>query len=135
MTAQNLPKTCETTPLLNSTVKPPSSIAEETVIHPATESHGNQIDDDDDDKPLPKVQIFLLCFARLIEPVAFFGVFPFINKMIWENGGIEESDVGFYSGLIVCFPFFFSPSCPAFDYFHANFKIILRSYVKDDVYK
>ncbi|SRR6266536_2384393 len=109
MTVQNLPKTSqedpsaaanETTPLLNSTVKPLSSVAEEIIIHPATESNGNKIDDDDD-KPLPKVQMFLLCFARLIEPIAFFGVFPFINKMIWENGGVEESDVGFYSGLIV----------------------------------
>jgi hypothetical protein len=95
----------ETTPLLNGTVEPPSQAAEEAIIHPAPEPNGNKNDDDDDDeKPLPKVQMFLLCFARLIEPAAFFGIFPFINKMIWENGSVEESDVGFYSGLIVCFP-------------------------------
>lgn len=36
----------------------------------------------------------------MIEPIAFFGIFPFINKMI-EEMGVEEADVGFYSGLIV----------------------------------
>jgi hypothetical protein len=55
----------------------------------------------DDDKPLPKGQILLLCYLRLVEPIAFFAVFPFINKMISEIGSIKEADVGFYSGLIV----------------------------------
>jgi hypothetical protein len=27
---------------------------------------------DEDDKPLPRTQVFLLCYARMIEPVAFF---------------------------------------------------------------
>lgn len=60
-------------------------------------------DDEDDDRPLPRGQIFLLCYARLVEPIAFFSIFPFINKMIWETGGLDlkEADVGFYSGLIV----------------------------------
>ncbi|KIX97728.1 uncharacterized protein Z520_06506 [Fonsecaea multimorphosa CBS 102226] len=53
-----------------------------------------------EDRPLPKDQIFLLCFARLIEPVAFFCIFPFVNQMIWETGEVAETDVGFYSGLI-----------------------------------
>lgn len=55
----------------------------------------------DDEKPLPKGQILLLCYLRLVEPIAFFAVFPFINKMISEIGSIKEADVGFYSGLIV----------------------------------
>ena len=58
-------------------------------------------DNIDEDKPLPRDQIILLCFARFVEPVAFFGVFPFINQMIWETGEVAETDVGFYSGLIV----------------------------------
>jgi len=57
---------------------------------------------EDDDTPLPKVQIALLCYARVVEPIAFFSIFPFINKMIYETGNVEEADVGFYSGLIVC---------------------------------
>jgi len=52
------------------------------------------------DKPLPRTQIFLLCFARIVEPIAFFSIFPFINKMVQENGHLDEADVGFYSGLI-----------------------------------
>lgn len=58
-------------------------------------------DDTEEDKPLPKDQIFFLCFARLVEPIAFFCIFPFINQMIWETGQVAETDVGFYSGLIV----------------------------------
>ncbi|EXJ79300.1 hypothetical protein A1O3_08802 [Capronia epimyces CBS 606.96] len=55
---------------------------------------------DEDDKPLPKDQIFFLSFARSVEPVAFFCIFPFINQMIWETGEVAKTDVGFYSGLI-----------------------------------
>ncbi|KAF2967703.1 hypothetical protein GQX73_g5884 [Xylaria multiplex] len=51
-------------------------------------------------KPLPKKQILLLCYARLIEPVAFFSIFPYINQMVQENGNLAEEDMGFYSGLI-----------------------------------
>lgn len=57
----------------------------------------------DDDKPLPKLQILMLCYARLVEPIAFFSIFPFVNEMIWRLGrpyGLKESQVGFYSGLI-----------------------------------
>ncbi|KAI1340728.1 major facilitator superfamily transporter [Xylariaceae sp. FL0016] len=52
------------------------------------------------DKPLPKTQIFWLCYARLIEPIAFFSIFPYINQMVQENGQLADADVGFYSGLI-----------------------------------
>ncbi|KAK8041515.1 Efflux pump [Apiospora phragmitis] len=53
------------------------------------------------DKPLNKTQIFLLCYARLVEPVAFFSIFPYINQMIQHvSPGVRDADVGFYSGLI-----------------------------------
>jgi hypothetical protein len=54
----------------------------------------------DDDTPLPKGQIFLLCCTRVVEPIAFFSIFPYINAMIEKVGGVEKEDVGFYSGLI-----------------------------------
>lgn len=95
----------ENTPLLGSLADdPPISINEGEIL-----SHG-RIDDNghkhqpshhEDDKPLPKLQIFLLCYARMIEPIAFFAIFPFINTMIWETGDLDKADVGFYSGLIV----------------------------------
>ena len=73
----------------------------------ATQPPSREPDDDnastskDEDKPLPRDQILFLCFARFIEPLAFFCIFPFINQMIWETSEIAETDVGFYSGLIV----------------------------------
>ena len=82
----------ETTALL----VPPSSIPPQD----AENGHASTTDDEDD-KPLPKDQIFFLCVARLVEPIAFFCIFPFVNQMIWETGEVAETDVGFYSGLIV----------------------------------
>ncbi|OTA07456.1 MSF permease [Trichoderma parareesei] len=51
-------------------------------------------------KPLPGMQVFLLCFAKAMEPIAFFAIFPFIAQMVQRNGNLPTSDVGFYSGLI-----------------------------------
>ncbi|KAF4439337.1 Major facilitator superfamily transporter [Fusarium austroafricanum] len=48
----------------------------------------------------PKFQILLLCFARLMEPMAFFSIFPYIAQMVERNGKLPEAEIGFYSGLI-----------------------------------
>jgi hypothetical protein len=64
----------------------------------------------EEEKPLPKLQIFFLCFARLVDPISFFCIFPFVNQMIYETGNVNEEDVGFYSGLIVVAPFSIPPS-------------------------
>ena len=90
----------ETTALLTvSKANPTISTNEEVIVR---ETNSNEVGiDDDEDKPLPRAQIFLLCYARIVEPIAFFSIFPFVNKMIWETGGLDEADVGFYSGLIV----------------------------------
>ncbi|KAI5857466.1 MFS general substrate transporter [Durotheca rogersii] len=50
--------------------------------------------------PLPRLQILLLCYARLVEPIAFFSIFPYINRMVQENGNVPEANVGFYAGAI-----------------------------------
>ncbi|KAI1865305.1 uncharacterized protein JN550_008353 [Neoarthrinium moseri] len=52
------------------------------------------------DKPLPKMQIVLLCYARLVEPIAFFSIFPYIQQMLQRNADLPSADVGFYTGLI-----------------------------------
>ncbi|GLI74602.1 hypothetical protein PoHVEF18_002846 [Penicillium ochrochloron] len=57
-------------------------------------------DAEDEEKPLPKTQVLLLCYARMIEPLAFFSIFPYVSQMVQENGGVEDTDIGFYSGLI-----------------------------------
>ncbi|KAF2203009.1 MFS general substrate transporter [Delitschia confertaspora ATCC 74209] len=85
----------ETTPLLGSLI--PAAEPVET----APEPYGvTETSCEDDDMPLPIDQIFLLCYTRLVEPIAFFSIFPFINEMIYKTGGIPKSDVGFYSGMI-----------------------------------
>ncbi|KAI8963137.1 MFS general substrate transporter [Daldinia sp. FL1419] len=66
----------------------------------AAEGESRRPVDNPKDKPLPKLQIFLLCHARLVEPIAAFSIFPYVNKMVQENGNLEIEDVGFYGGLI-----------------------------------
>lgn len=93
----------ETTPLLAGVETAPvgepvdpanqaSTEGEDIVEQPET--------NEDDDKPLPRVQILLLCFTRVVEPIAFFGIFPYINFMIERVGNVRKEEVGFYSGLI-----------------------------------
>ncbi|KAJ7650799.1 hypothetical protein FB45DRAFT_888824 [Roridomyces roridus] len=67
---------------------------EATLLLPPVEQRREDFD------KLPMGQIVLLCYARLVDPIAFFSIFPFINKMIHEEAGIPETDVGFYAGLI-----------------------------------
>lgn len=91
----------EVTPLLASSVAVPSQdpdVAEALVASPATEVGDTRAASGE--KPLPKRQIMLLCYARLVEPIAFFSIFPFINQMIERNSDLPKADVGFYTGLI-----------------------------------
>ncbi|KAL3469001.1 MFS general substrate transporter [Aspergillus californicus] len=68
------------------------------LLKPATPSPPT--DESDDEKPLPRFQILLLCYARMIEPLAFFSIFPYVSQMVQDNGNVPDSDIGFYSGLI-----------------------------------
>lgn len=92
----------EQTPLLGSGSTTPTGIASQEASESTTlnEQSSSNSSDDGDDKPLPVWQIVVLCYARWVEPVAFFGIIPYINKMAQENGNLDDADVGFYSGLI-----------------------------------
>jgi MFS family permease len=102
----------ETTPLLAISEARPTAQANEELTNGYTNGHLSQQRkpststippihrNEDDDAPLPKLQIFILCYCSLVEPVAYFSIFPFINQMIKETGSVEESDVGFWSGMI-----------------------------------
>lgn len=97
----------EQTPLLANEHHAPTAdpeVAEATTNHPNGSIIANgrpkSASVPKDDKPLPVKQILLLCFARLVEPIAFFSIFPFINQMCAKNGNLEPADTGFYSGLI-----------------------------------
>ena len=90
----------ETTPLLRSI--DPAPINEAPGQTPAdNEDAVQEINNEDDQQvPLPKAQIFLLCYTSVVEPIAFFGIFPYINSMIEIVGNVNKDEVGFYSGLI-----------------------------------
>ncbi len=87
----------ETTPLLVAVETPDTAPVDG--LHEEHRPGSEEIE-----KPLPTGQILLLCYARLVDPIAFFSIFPFINKMIHEQAGVPETDVGFYAGLIVRTP-------------------------------
>ncbi len=94
----------ETTPLLATIepeplVEPADRVDQESTVQ-ETGSSNNDQENEDDAKPLPKTQIFLLCYTSLLEPIAFFSIFPYVNFMIENVGDVKKEDVGFYAGLI-----------------------------------
>ena len=90
-------KATEQTPLLAAGDVAPNN---EAVEHAQDEADGGNADTNVDDKPLPVWQVAALCYARGVEPIAFFAIIPYINQMAQENGGLADTDMGFYSGLI-----------------------------------
>lgn len=51
--------------------------------------------------PLPKVQLFIICLIRIVEPICFYVIFPFINQMLLEVGAAEtEEEVGYAAGIV-----------------------------------
>jgi len=52
--------------------------------------------------PVPKLQLATLCLVRLLEPIGFTQLFPYINEMLVNLDMIDDpSKVGFVSGLVV----------------------------------
>ena len=52
--------------------------------------------------PIPKLQLATLCLVRLLEPIGFTQLFPYINEMVVNLKLIDDpSKVGFISGLVV----------------------------------
>lgn len=88
----------ESTPLLNGAQ--PSAANGTTETHSQEENGTNGSNGSSIDKPLPGMQIFLLCYARVMEPIAFFSIFPYIPDMVERNGNVDKDNVGLYSGLI-----------------------------------
>ena len=51
--------------------------------------------------PLPKFQLFIICLIRIVEPICFIVIFPFINQMLLEVGAAEtEEEVGYAAGIV-----------------------------------
>jgi len=52
--------------------------------------------------PIPKLQLATLCLVRLLEPIGFTQLFPYINEMVVNLNMVDDpSEVGFVSGLVV----------------------------------
>jgi MFS family permease len=51
--------------------------------------------------PLPKMQLFLLFFIRMTDPVAFNCIFPFVQEMLLDIGAVQDPEkVGYYAGVV-----------------------------------
>jgi hypothetical protein len=93
----------ETTPLLTSVEPTPiaeSSPTPDQLLNNDEDSIEGDEEDNEEEIPLPKTQIFLLCYTAVVEPIAFFGIFPYMTFMIEKVGNVKPDEVGFYSGLI-----------------------------------
>lgn len=52
--------------------------------------------------PLPKLQLAALCSVRLVDPIAFTQIFPYVNEFMSSLHLTDDpSKIGFYSGLVV----------------------------------
>ena len=52
--------------------------------------------------PVPKLQLATLCLIRMLEPIGFTQLFPYVNEMVVKLNIVEDpSKAGFVSGLVV----------------------------------
>ncbi|KAJ7284430.1 major facilitator superfamily multidrug-resistance, DHA1 sub-family [Mycena rebaudengoi] len=67
--------------------------------------------------PLPKLQLFILLFIQLAEPVTALVIYPFIIQFVRDTGvtGGDESQTGYFAGLIESI--FFLTECLTVVYF------------------
>ncbi|PCH38263.1 MFS general substrate transporter [Wolfiporia cocos MD-104 SS10] len=69
------------------------------------DDHGHYNDHDrvhpQEATPLPKMQLLTLCSVRLVDPIAFTQIFPYVNEMMERlHLTNDPSKIGFYSGLV-----------------------------------
>lgn len=53
--------------------------------------------------PLPKLQLFILLYIQLAEPITSTVIYPFVNQLVRKTGitGGDEDKTGYFAGLIV----------------------------------
>ncbi len=53
--------------------------------------------------PLPKLQLFILLYLQLAEPITSTVIYPFVNQLVRETGitSGDERKTGYFAGLIV----------------------------------
>ncbi|THH20372.1 hypothetical protein EW146_g974 [Bondarzewia mesenterica] len=81
----------ETCPLLSNSVT--SSLESQNASHELNKTKAVT--------PLPKAQLSCLCIVRLVDPIAFTHIFPYVNEMMADLHVTDDpSRIGFYSGLV-----------------------------------
>lgn len=86
-----------------------SALDESTVLlsHPNQNLLESQVSEPAKMTPVPKLQLAIICLVRLLEPIGFTQLFPYINEMMIKLDILDDpSKVGFVSGLVV------SEDCP-----------------------
>ncbi|KAI0636220.1 MFS general substrate transporter [Trametes polyzona] len=55
-----------------------------------------------EETPLPKMQLFILLYIQLAEPITSTVIYPFVNQLVRESGitGGDERKTGYFAGLI-----------------------------------
>lgn len=52
--------------------------------------------------PIPKAQLSVLCAVRLVDPIMFTQIFPYVNEMMASLHLTDDpSKIGLYSGMVV----------------------------------
>ena len=51
--------------------------------------------------PFPKAQLAALFAVRIVDPIAYQQIFPYVNQLLTDMRVAEPERVGFYSGLVV----------------------------------
>jgi len=75
------------------------------------EAHHERLTRSSKQMPLPKVQLGVLCFLRILDPMNFTQIFPYINEFITDLHVTNDlSQIGFYSGLVVSREFLYPRS-------------------------
>lgn len=93
----------ETAPLLNHSGEHGNDINASTPaqnLHPVSSTSASPTQTKDGEKAFPYWQIIILCYASVVEPVAFFIIFPYINEMVERIGHQLPENVGFWTGTI-----------------------------------
>lgn len=51
--------------------------------------------------PLPRREFAVLCLLRVLDPLNFMQIFPYINELIWNTGVTDDpKEIGYYSGVV-----------------------------------
>ncbi|KAJ3980440.1 major facilitator superfamily domain-containing protein [Lentinula detonsa] len=96
------PPATERTPLLQQCVVPSSPESVLDLSSPSLEAQKNLLDlkSKRETSPLPQAQLITLCLVRIVVPISFTQIFPYINEFIEFLGVTDSSQIGFFSGFV-----------------------------------